>query len=128
MTIKYQIDLLFCSTVQFTVLLVQTRSKTRLKSAVFSDVLLGRKTATLATRKRFIKDLIYLNGILRICLESTVSLFFLYCTNLQQQNKQKRMFRTFRSFKERNILFRSFFEFLATYETQKNVPYFSVLF
>ena len=26
-----------------------------------------------------------------------------------------------RSFKERNILLRTFFEFLATYETQKNV-------
>ena len=30
--------------------------------------------------------------------------------------------------KECYILFRSFFEFLATYETQKNVPFFSVLF
>ena len=30
--------------------------------------------------------------------------------------------------KERSILFRSFLEFLATYETQKNVPFFSVLF
>ena len=34
----------------------------------------------------------------------------------------------FHSFKECNILFCSFFEFLATYETQKNVPFFSVLF
>ena len=34
----------------------------------------------------------------------------------------------FRSFKECNVLFRSFFEFLATYETQKNVTFFSVLF
>ena len=34
----------------------------------------------------------------------------------------------FRSFKERSVLFRFFFEFLATYETQKNVPFFSVLF
>ena len=38
------------------------------------------------------------------------------------------LFRTFRSFKEHNILFRSFFELLATYETQKNVQLFSVLF
>ena len=30
--------------------------------------------------------------------------------------------------KERSVLFRSFLEFLATYETQKNVPFFSVLF
>ena len=30
--------------------------------------------------------------------------------------------------KERSILFCSFLEFLATYETQKNVPFFSVLF
>ena len=30
----------------------------------------------------------------------------------------------FRSFKERNVLFCSFFEFLATYATQKNVPFF----
>ena len=34
-------------------------------------------------------------------------------------------FRTFHSYKERNVLFRSFFEFLATYETQKNVLFFS---
>ena len=33
-----------------------------------------------------------------------------------------------RSFKERNVLFRSFFEFLATYETQKNDAFFSILF
>ena len=30
--------------------------------------------------------------------------------------------------KERSVLFHSFLEFLATYETQKNVPFFSVLF
>ena len=30
--------------------------------------------------------------------------------------------------KERFVLFRSFLEFLATYETQKNVPFFSILF
>ena len=30
--------------------------------------------------------------------------------------------------KERSVLFRSFLEFLATYETQKNVPFFFVLF
>ena len=30
-----------------------------------------------------------------------------------------------RSFKERNVLLRSFFEFLATYETQKNDAFFS---
>ena len=34
----------------------------------------------------------------------------------------------FRSKKERSVLFRFFLEFLATYETQKNVPFFSVLF
>ena len=34
----------------------------------------------------------------------------------------------FTSFKECNILLRSFFEFLATYETQKNDAFFSVLF
>ena len=34
----------------------------------------------------------------------------------------------FRSFKERNVLFWSFFEFLATYEMQKNDTFFSVLF
>ena len=34
----------------------------------------------------------------------------------------------FRSFKERNILFRSFLKFLATYETRKNDTFFSVLF
>ena len=33
-----------------------------------------------------------------------------------------------RSFKECNILLRYFFEFLATYETQKNDEFFSVLF
>ena len=33
-----------------------------------------------------------------------------------------------RSFKARNILLRSFFEFLATYETQKNDAFFCVLF
>ena len=33
-----------------------------------------------------------------------------------------------RSFKECNILLRSFFEFLATYETQKNNAFFCVLF
>ena len=33
-----------------------------------------------------------------------------------------------RSFKERNVLFRSFYEILATYETQKNDAFFSVLF
>ena len=32
------------------------------------------------------------------------------------------------SFKERSVLFRSFFEFLVTDETQKNVPFFPVLF
>ena len=32
------------------------------------------------------------------------------------------------SFIESNVLFRSFFEFLATYETQKNAAFFSVLF
>ena len=32
------------------------------------------------------------------------------------------------SFKERSILSRSFFEFLATYETQKNETFFPVLF
>ena len=32
------------------------------------------------------------------------------------------------SFKERSILFRSFFEFLATYGTQKNGTFFPVLF
>ena len=32
------------------------------------------------------------------------------------------------SFKARNILLRSFFEFLATYETQKNDALFCVLF
>ena len=31
----------------------------------------------------------------------------------------------FRSFKERNVLLCSFFEFLATYETQKNNAFFS---
>ena len=36
-------------------------------------------------------------------------------------------FRTFRSFKEHNILFRSFFDFLATYETQKNFLFCSFL-
>ena len=37
------------------------------------------------------------------------------------------LFRSIQSvlFKERSVLFRSFFEFLATYETQKNVPFFS---
>ena len=30
--------------------------------------------------------------------------------------------------KERNVLFRSFFEFLATYKTQKDIPFFSILF
>ena len=30
--------------------------------------------------------------------------------------------------RERYVLFRSFFEFFATYETQKNVTFFSVLF
>ena len=30
-----------------------------------------------------------------------------------------------RSFKARNVLLRSFFEFLATYETQKNDAFFS---
>ena len=34
----------------------------------------------------------------------------------------------FCSFKEHNILFRSFFEFLATYETLKNDAFFSILF
>ena len=29
------------------------------------------------------------------------------------------------SFKECSVLFRSLFEFLATYETEKNVPFFS---
>ena len=41
------------------------------------------------------------------------------------------LFGTFRSFlflKECSVLFRSFFELLATYETQKNVPFFSDLF
>ena len=33
----------------------------------------------------------------------------------------------FRSFKECNILLRSFYEFLATYETQKKDAFFSVL-
>ena len=33
-----------------------------------------------------------------------------------------------RSFKARNILLHSFFEFLATYETQKNDAFFCVLF
>ena len=33
-----------------------------------------------------------------------------------------------RSKREHYVLFRSFFEFLATYETQKNVTFFSVLF
>ena len=33
-----------------------------------------------------------------------------------------------RSFKERNVLLRSFFEFLATYETQKNDAFFCILF
>ena len=33
-----------------------------------------------------------------------------------------------RSFKERNILLHSFFEFLATYETQKNDAFFCILF
>ena len=33
-----------------------------------------------------------------------------------------------RSFKERSILSRSFFEFLATYETQKNGMFFPILF
>ena len=33
-----------------------------------------------------------------------------------------------RSFKERNVLLRSFFEFLVTYETQKNDAFFCVLF
>ena len=33
-----------------------------------------------------------------------------------------------RSFKARNVLLRSFFEFLATYETQKNNAFFCVLF
>ena len=33
-----------------------------------------------------------------------------------------------RSFKECNVLFRSFFEFLAPYETQKNDAFFCVLF
>ena len=33
-----------------------------------------------------------------------------------------------RSFKERSVLSRSFFEFLATYETQKNRTFFPVLF
>ena len=32
------------------------------------------------------------------------------------------------SFKEHNILLRSFLEFLATYKTQKNNAFFSVLF
>ena len=32
---------------------------------------------------------------------------------------------SFLSFKERNVLFRSFFEFLATNGTQKNIPFFS---
>ena len=31
------------------------------------------------------------------------------------------------SFKERNVLLHSFFEFFATYETQKNVAFFCVL-
>ena len=34
----------------------------------------------------------------------------------------------FRSFKERNVLLRSFFKFLATFETQKNAAFFSVIF
>ena len=34
----------------------------------------------------------------------------------------------FRSLKERSVLFLPFFEFLATYETQNNVPFFSILF
>ena len=33
-----------------------------------------------------------------------------------------------RSFKARNIILHSFFEFLATYETQKNDAFFCVLF
>ena len=33
-----------------------------------------------------------------------------------------------RSFKTRNILLRFFFEFLATYETQKNDAFFCVFF
>ena len=33
-----------------------------------------------------------------------------------------------RSFKERKVLLRSFFEFLATFETQKNDVFFCVLF
>ena len=33
-----------------------------------------------------------------------------------------------RSFKARNVLLHSFFEFLATYETQKNDAFFCVLF
>ena len=32
------------------------------------------------------------------------------------------------SFKARNVLLRSFFKFLATYETQKNDAFFCVLF
>ena len=36
-------------------------------------------------------------------------------------------FRTFRSFKECSVLSGAFFEFLATYETQKNGTFFSVL-
>ena len=40
------------------------------------------------------------------------------------------LFRSVRSvlLKERSVLFHSFFVFLATYETQKNVPFFSILF
>ena len=33
-----------------------------------------------------------------------------------------------RSFKARNILLHSFFDFLATYETQKNNAFFCILF
>ena len=33
-----------------------------------------------------------------------------------------------RSFKERNVLFRSFFKFLATYETRKKDAIFCLLF
>ena len=62
------------------------------------------------------------NGLVRIVANLTVALLSaIHCPESRVGHRV--LFRSVRS-----VLFRSFFEFLATYETQKNVPFFSSLF
>ena len=72
------------------------------------------------------------NNVL-LCLSAHPSVLFtltmhfhvMQPTSMQGWAQRSFPFWTFRSFKEDNILFRSFSEFLAPYETQKDDPFFS---